>query len=55
MGLFFFSFSCQTIREENMGYYETNNYDLKGELYEYDDWIFSRYDYVVCNNDRVCD
>ena len=29
MGLFFF-FSCQTIREENMGYYETNNYDSKG-------------------------
>ena len=33
MGLFFFFFSCQTTREENMGYYETNNYNLKEDLY----------------------
>lgn len=26
MGLFFFSFSCQTIREKYIAYYETNNY-----------------------------
>ena len=32
MGLFFFSFSCQTTREKYIAYYETNDYDFKGGI-----------------------